>query len=276
MTLSERNILFKAGIVFCAISTIFILLASFLVVPLYPSMEENARRPAVFSQFFTGMFLNANYFAVHASVIMSVLFSLAGIIMIHSFFEQTSAPEILFIAFFTISLSFETIRLILPLNIIYDIPSFYLLLASRILLFARYFGVFSLFAASVYAAGLDMQRTSTIILIIIIASLVITFGVLIDIQNWDTSFNTSTGYISMLRLIDGVMFIASVIGFFIAVNVRGSKYYAHVGIGVMLALAGRNLLLVSDNLACPVPGILMLSIGTWLICSKLHRIYLWL
>jgi hypothetical protein len=207
-------------------------------------------------------------------MVMVVLFSLAGIIMILSFFEQTSAPEILYIAFFTVSFAFETIRLILPLQSMYDIPSFYTLLASRILLFARFFGIFSLFAAGICAAGLEVQMTRNVILVIIVAALVL-IGVPIDAQSWDTSLNVSYGFSSMIGLIEIIVFFITIASFLIAVNVRGSREYAYIGIGIMIALAGRYLLLYFDNWAGPIPGILMLSFGTWFACSKLHKIYLW-
>jgi len=276
MTLSERNSFFNVEIAFCALSAILILAASFIVMPVYQNIDENLRRPAGIVHALFNRFLEVNYFAVHISMIMAVLFSVIGIILIYSFFEQTSAPEILYITFFTVSFSFETIRLILPLSLIYDIPSLYILMALRILLFARYFGIFSLFAASVCAAGLEMQKTRNIIMIIFIAALIITFSVPIDTQNWDASLNMVNGYISMFRLIETVSFLATVLSFFIAVNVRGSKEYVYIGIGVMLAMIGRNLLLGADNWVIPVPGILLLSIGTWFVCSKLHKIHLWL
>jgi len=276
MTLSERNTFFKTGIAFCAVSILLFVAASFLVVPVYQTMEENTHRPTGLVQVFINRFLDVDYIAVHSSVAMAVLFSITGIILIYSFFEQTPAPEILFIVIFTMSFSFETIRILLPLHLIFDIPSFYLLITSRVLLFARYFGIFSLFAASVCAAGLEVQKTRNIIVVIFIAALVITFSVPIDTQNWYTSLNMISGNTYMFRLIEVVVFLITIISFIVASNVRGSKDYTYIGIGIMLALIGRGLLLNADNWATPVPGILLLSIGLWFVCSKLHKIHLWL
>ena len=220
--------------------------------------------------------MSASYYAVHASLIMSVVFSLFAVILIHSFFERTSAPEILYIAIFAISFAFEAIRLILPLQSIFNFPSFYVRAASRILLFARFFSIFSLFAAGLCAAGLDVQKTRNVIFVIIIASLVITMGVPIDVLNWDTSLNMVNGYASMFRMIGLVAFLTTMISFFIAAKIRGSKEYNYVALGVLLALIGRNILLNTDNWICPVLGILLLSFGTWFLCSKLHKIHLWL
>jgi hypothetical protein len=276
MTLSERNTFFKTGIIFCAICTLLILAASFLSIPLYQTDLGTERRPVGIFQLITGFFLGNNYYAVHTSIVMSVLFSIAGIILIHAFFERTSAPEILYIAFFTISFAFEAIRLFLPLQLIFNLPSFNVRIAFRLLLFTRFFSIFSLFAAGLCAAGLEVQKTRNVIFVIIIAAMVITLGVPIDVLNWDTGLNMVNGYSSMFRLIGLVSFLTTMISFFIAAKVRGSKEYVYVAIGVLLALIGRNILLSADNWAGPVPGILLLSIGTWLICSKLHRIHLWL
>jgi hypothetical protein len=276
MTLSERNLFFKIGITFCAIIALLTLAASFLTVPVYSAMEENSRRPTDFFQFIISRFIKSDYYAVHASLSAAVLFSLIGMSLIHFFFERTSSPEILFIAIFTISFSFEAMRLILPLYLIFNFPSFYLLIAARTLLFARYFSIFSLFAASVCAAGFETQRTRNIILVIFVAVLFVTLGVPIDTQNWDTTFNMINGYTSMFGFIEVIAFFTTVISFFVAAYVRRSREYVYIGIGVVLAMAGKTILLGTDNWAGPFPGILLLSFGTSFLCAKLHKLHLWL
>jgi len=275
MTLSERNAFFKAGITLCLIITILLLAASYLIIPHYSVMEENTRSVSLL-QVISGWFLKSNNYAVHVSIIMAVLFSFVGIILIYFFFERTVAPEILYISFFTVTFSFEILRLVFPLHLVYTFPSFYLLGAARVLIFARYFNVFSLFAASLCAAGLEIQKSRNIIIAIFIAVIALTFGIPIDTENWDTSFNIVNGFAHIFRTIDIVIFLATVITFFVAVKVRGSREYVYIGIGVALALIGRNILIGTDNWTGPILGILLLSFGTWFICSKLHKIHLWL
>jgi len=276
MTLSERNVFFRVAIAFSAISALLTLAASWVVVPFYKTMAETGRRPGEFTQFFLGRLFEPDYLAVNASLAALVVFSLVGLFLILSFFEQTATPELLYISFFIFSFSFEIIRLIMPLNLIYTIPSFYLLISIRVLLFARYFGIFSMVAAGLCASGLEFQMNRNIILIIIASALVIVTGVPIDIQSWNTSLNVIYGFSSIFRVIEGTAFLASVISFFIAANVRGSVEYVYIGIGVMFAFIGRYFLINFDNWAGPIPGIIMLSLGTWSACSKLHRIYLWM
>ena len=276
MTLTQKNVFFKTGIAFCGISTVLAAAASFFVFPVYSSMAENTRRPAGVIQAIIGRFLEADYSAVHVSILLLVLFSIAAMIFIYNFFEQTPAPEILYIAIFVISFSFEIIRLLLPLRLVFDIPLLYLLIASRVLIFSRYFSLFSLFAASICAAGLDVQNARNIILAIFIATSIITFGVPIDTQNWDTGLNMIKGYSSMFKLLEAAVFLATVISFFVAVKVRGSKEYAYIGLGAMAAMTGRYFLLTADNWVSPFPGILLLAFGIWFICSKLHKMHLWM
>ena len=276
MTLSERNVFLKIGIFYCVAVILLIAAASFLTVPVYPEIEENTQRPDYYFQFIAGLFLGNSYYAVHAALFLSAVFSLVGMIMIHAYFERTPTPEILYIAIFAISLSFEALRLCLPLNFVYQFPSFYLRITTKVLLFARFFGIFSLFTAGLCAAGMDIQKARNAILIIFIAALVISLGVPIDVHSWDTGFNTACGYITTFRLIELLVFVTTMASFLIASKIRDSKEYVNAAIGVVLALIGRNILLGTDNWIGCFLGIALLSFGTLFLCSKVHKIYLWL
>ena len=276
MTLSGRNIFFRFGVVFCAASALLVPAVSFFVVPAYPSMEENLPRPLNLLGIVFGYLFEAEILAVHASLIMLAAFSFVAILLILFYFEQTSVPEIFYIAVFIISLSFEALRLVLPLHLVYDIPSFYLLTSSHILLFARHFGIFSMFAASLCAAGYEIQMTRNVIIVVFIAALAVTLGVPIDTQSWDPSLNMIHGFNSMFIVIDTAAFFLTILNFLIAAKIHDTKEYMFIGLGLAFALSGRFFLLYADNWAGAVSGILMLSFGTWFVCSKLHKIYLWL
>jgi len=276
MTLSDRNTFFKIGIFFCAVIILLMLAASFLIVSSYPDIEENSRRPHEFFRIITGWILGNSYYAVHTSLALAAIFSFVVMIIIHSFFERTPAPEILYIAFFTISLSFEAFRLALPLYFIYNFPSFYLRITARVLLLARFFGIFCLFTAGLCAAGLNVQKYRNAIFIIIIAVLAITLGVPIDVYTWDTGFNLLNGYPTTFRMIEILVFITTVASFLIAAKARDSKEYVYVAVGTVFALIGRSILLGTDNWIGVVIGITLLIIGIWFLCNKVHKIHLWL
>ena len=276
MTLSNRNIFLKSGIVFSALCVLLIIAASFVTIPAYSSIDtENIKRPSGFFQMIIGRFSKPNFYAVHSSIAVLVLYSLAALGLIYYYFEKTQSPEILFIAFFVTSLACESARLVLPLQQIFEIPFFYLFVASRILLFGRYFGLFSLFAASVYAAGLETQKQRNFIFVVIITSLVIALGTPIDTFSWNTNFNTIYGYASMFQMLNALVLLITIASFLVTAYLRGSREYIFVGIGTFLVFTGRDILISADSWA-GLPGIILLSLGAWFICSYLHKVYLWL
>jgi hypothetical protein len=215
-------------------------------------------------------------YVAFATMVSSVLYALITMIFVYYFFEKTQSPEILFFAFFVVSFAFESLRVMVPLRVILDLPSLYLLLSSRVMLFARSFGIFSLFAASVYAAGLGEQKQGNIVFIIAIAAMITALGVPIDSLTWDSSLMMLYGYTAMLKMMEAGIVLITMLSFFISAYSRGSKEYIFIGIGSLLVFWGRAVLLSADTWITPLPGMILLMVGTWIICDQLHRVYLWL
>jgi len=277
MTLSDRNIFFKAGIVLSFLSFCICIAASIKTIPVYALMENwiTHRSEGLF-QALVGKFFTPKLLAVHCCILVLVLYSFVTIILNYYFFEKTKSPEILFVIFFAASFSLEALRLTIPLGQVYDFPSLYALTASRVILFGRFFGIFSLFTASIYGAGYEMQRQRYVIIIITVTSLLIAMGIPIDTQTWDSGLNMVIGYTTMFRFIDAGTLLITAISFFIAAWAHGPQGYVFIGAGSVLAFLGRNILLNADVWAGLPIGIPLLAVGTWLICTNLHRIYLWL
>ena len=276
MTLQDRNILLKTGIVLSFLLVIFSIAASIVLIPVYSSFDmENFRRPAGLFQKISGSRLEPNLLAVHISIIVLAVYSLIALILIFFYFEKTQSPEIPFIAFFVLSLSFESARLIVPLQQLLYIPSFYQLMASRSLIFGRNFGLFSLFAASIYAAGLEAQRQRNIVFISAIAALVIALGTPVDTFTRYTNFEPMTGYASIFQMLNAGILLMTTLGFLISAYLQRSKDFIFISAGAFLVLAGRNFLIMADTWA-GLSGITLLVLGIWVICIYLHKVYLWL
>jgi hypothetical protein len=276
MTLSKRNDFFKVGIFTALAFLIAIVILSFSILPVYPKTgAETVRRSSGIFQILVIPFLRPVPYVPFVSMICSVAYAFTTITLIYYFFEKTQAPEIFFFAFFVLSFAFEGIRVTVPLKIVHEIHNMYLIMGFRILLVARYFGIFSLFAASVYASGLEVQKQRNIIFAIIVAALIIALGVPIDGLSWDSSFSMISGYSSMFRMVELGIALITTVSFFISAYSRGSGEYVLIGLGSFLAFLGRNILLSADTWISPFPGLLILSLGTWFICTRLHRVYLW-
>jgi hypothetical protein len=277
MTLSERNTFFKAGIVLAFGFLVVIAAVSHTILPVYPELTAAAgQRSGGIIQSLIGRFFQPAPYVPFVTMTLSAAYAFITIILIYYFFEKTQAPEILFIAFFILSFAFEAARIMVPLKVIRELPMVYLIVTSRVLLFGRYFGIFSLFTASVYASGLEAQKQGPGIFIILITTLVIALGVPIDGFSWDSSLSMLYGYSSMFKLVETGLVLITAISFFVSAYSRGAREYVFIGLGSFLVSLGRTVLLGADTWAAPLPGLLILGTGTWFICSYLHRVYLWL
>jgi hypothetical protein len=276
MTLLVRNIYFRAGICLSLLALVTTLSLSFIIFPAYPQVGAAAIRSAGLFQSLISYFSAAHPYASFVTMLSLVLYAFITMILIYYFFEKTQSPEILFFALFVISFAFEALRVMVPLAAVHKLPGIYLVMSYRGLLIARYFGVFSLFAASVYAAGLGEQKQGNIVFIIAIAAMIIALGVPVDGLAWDSSLMMISGYTSMLKMVEVGIALITAVSFFISAYSRGSREYIFIGIGSLLAFLGRSVLLTADTWITPLPGLALLAAGTWIICVQLHRVYLWL
>jgi hypothetical protein len=277
MTLSSRNCFFKAGIAVSLGTLIVITALAFKIAPLYPGLVAGAsRRPLGIIQGLAGLITGPSAYVPLITMAAAAVYALITQILIFYFFEKTQAPEILFFAIFAFSCAFEGIRVTVPLRTVYDLPGVYLIMAARVLFFARYAGIFSLFAGSLYSAGLEMQKQGRVILITIAAALVFALGVPVDGLSWDSSLTMINGYSRMFALVEGGIVLITMASFLTAAYSRGSREYLFIGGGSLLVCTGKDILLRADTWITPLPALAVLVLGTWFICTQIRRIYLWL
>ncbi|MDL2229799.1 hypothetical protein LJC14_06070, partial [Treponema sp. OttesenSCG-928-L16] len=144
MTLSKRNLFFKIGIAFAALSLVLAAASISLTSSAYaPLMQESAGRSRGILQFILTRFVEPHAYVPYVSMLISSLYSCITIIIVYYFFEKTQAPEILFFFLFVLSFSFEGARSMLPLVRSLNMPNLYAIIATRILIFSRYFGLLS-------------------------------------------------------------------------------------------------------------------------------------
>jgi hypothetical protein len=277
MTIATRNRFFAAGIVISLVALAVTTSAAFSIIPVYPEAGNEAiRRPAGLLQIFMQRFLWPSPYVSYTTMIITVIYAFVTLIFIYYFFEKTQSSEILFFSLFVLSFAFEAIRILVPLWKVYDFPGIFLVISTRALLFFRYLGLFSLFTASVYASGLGEQKQENSIFILILVTLTLALMVPVDGLSWDSTLVPIFGYRTMFRMVDIGIIGITVISFLIGSYTRGTKEYIRVGIGSLLVSWGRAVLFSSDTWVTPFPGLVLLVLGTWLICAQLHRVYLWL
>jgi len=277
MTVDQRNLYFKAGIILSLLCLAMIVIMAGKLLPFYPELCGQAPyRPEGFLQNATDHFFSTAPTSVFASLLASAFYTLCVSVLLFVFFEKTQSPEILFIGLFALSFVFETLRIMVPLHKIYVFPSALLTAGTRLLFSGRFSGILSLFASSLYAAGLGIQKQGGIILTILITILLVTLKIPVNGQSWDTSLAMLTGYSTMFRHTETVLIIITIITFLAASYTKDTREYRFVALGILLAFLGRGFLIGADTWLALALGLLALIGGTWLIMLWLHRVYLWL
>ncbi len=272
-----RNRLLGVGIAAPILPATALILSAAEALRTAPAASEEAiRRARGLIQVLSAFLFDPSPYAPLASIVFSILYAGATVALIYYFFEKTQAPEILFIALFALSLAAEGFRIAVPLAMARNWPPAYVVGAARALLFGRFFGLFALFAAGLYAAGLEYQKHGRVVIIVAAAAFAIAAGAPVDGLSWDSSFSPIPGYAFMLEIVQiGVAAIA-VVNFLVAAYSRGTADFAHVALGCVLVVIGRDGLIRADTwLALPL-GAAAIASGTVLAAAKVHRFYLWL
>ena len=277
MTLAQRNLYFKAGIFLSSCSILLLLALTGKLLPLLSDYCETASgRPKGPFQYLAEQLFESAPLVPFISLFLAVFYTLFVSIAVLVYFEKTHTPELLFFGLFAMSFVFEVLRVMVPLKGLYELSPVMMIIGTRMLIFSRLFGTISLFISSVYAAGLDMQKQGRMVVSIIIAILMISFRLPVNGFSWDTSFTMIFAYSAMFRYAEVVLIVITCISFLIAAYSSGTVDYRYIALGSLLVFLGRSLLFGSDTWLTPIPALIMLVIGTYLITARLHQIYLWL
>ncbi|MDR1868310.1 MAG: hypothetical protein LBQ77_08630 [Treponema sp.] len=277
MNLTERNTTIRLEILFASLIVIAAIPISIGILPFYPSAVEHTNiRPEGLFQIIAAHIFQSSVYMPYISIIFSIVYACIGLLCIYQYFEKTHSLEIFFFSFFLISFSFEILRIVPVLMLQFELEASILAFSFRILLFARYFGLFSLFIASVYASGWDSSRQNPPIFIIVVAVLILVLYVPVDGMTWNKSLNAINGLKSVFSVVENGCILITVSSFLIASYIRRERSFIQIGIGSLLLLWGRDIILNADTVIGPLVGSSTLIIGSWFFCTKLHKIYLWL
>jgi hypothetical protein len=274
MTLSRHTFLLKLGITIAATVLGGIALIAARILPAYPELVAAAvKRPGI--TFITDHLPPPIPYLAFITMTIAVCYALIALILLFYFFEKTQSVEAHFFIFFVFSFVFEIFRAALPLQNTLGIPSVYLSLGAHTLVFCRYFGVFSLFCASLYSAGFKAEKEENLIVPLCIITLFIAFRLPVNAYTWDTSLCIVSDYPSTFKMLEIAVIVLTVLSFLSGAYRRGIKEYYAIAAGSFLVLSGRQFLITGDTYLLPILGVIFLASGTYTICIYLRKIYLW-
>ncbi|MDR2098208.1 MAG: hypothetical protein LBP37_06780 [Spirochaetaceae bacterium] len=274
MTISEHSVLLKTGIGVSLLAAAAFAVFAINTFPLYSALISGAATRSA-PAFIVSLQPEPAAHTALASAGIAVLFALVTQFLLYYFFEKTQSIEIRLFSIFLFSFVFEILRIALPVKEALDLSGYIPVLAMRLVVFGRFYGLFALLAAGLYASGLKIQEEEALIFPIVIIALLFAFRIPLDTFNYDTSLYPVTGFQNILKTVNAAIVIMSIFSFASGAYTRGIHEYYFTALGILAAALGRTLLFMADTWLILFPGLVFLVFGTWLTGSQLRRIYLW-
>jgi len=190
-------------------------------------------------------------------------------------FRKTTSYEILFFALFGCALAFDAARSLIVLAIGLDAPAAYGALLCRFVNAGRWLGNLSLFAASLYSVGMKHEKAGRDIAIVLFLSVILASLMPINSEALMESFLFRPGYAAILRFAWISVSALSMVNYFFAAFLKGSGDYSLMGLGVFLAMIGRDALYFTTDAVLCAAGLLLLSAGGLLFMRRCFRLALW-
>jgi len=206
---------------------------------------------------------------------LCALYSFLNLGLILYSFRKTVSAEIYFYAFWVLSLGFETLRLAVFGIAAANGSTYWQILATKALLFARYSGYLSLFASGLYAAGFRNEKLGSAAVFILAVSFALATAMPVNTGSFAPTLELRSGYGILHLGFYAVTSVVTVANFLYAVRSTGESAYRLVAFGCAAFLIGRQLLVSQLNPFLIVAGFALLVTGSWLFISRLHAYYLW-
>jgi len=188
------------------------------------------------------------------------LVSVVGVAVSARLFRRVSSAEIYFMTLFLMTLSVELLRIGQPLAEVADMPIHVGGLITRIVLFGRLVGAFSLFAAGVYSAGADYPRIGTVTALLVLLAFLIVYFVPVDSERMNATFVHMTGGREGIDLMLGFLSLGTIANYAIA----WSRGHRERGGSIALAIAA---VVVGKLLVLHVPTLAPLAVGAGLLIA---------
>ncbi|MBN2657499.1 MAG: hypothetical protein JXR86_10585 [Spirochaetales bacterium] len=273
MTLSLRNRLIRITIIFCfALSAFYLLSYFYLNQNNFFSLSAVTGSLDNLDSFTSESVYSSLFWAIITATVLFV-FSITTSLVLFHYFKKKVSPEIFFFVLFVLSLSLQSIRLFQLQLLLMQISPFFGVLITRAYYFFKLFGIFCLFASSLFPIGVQFQKFGTILISILLLSFTISALMPIDPTRMNSFFLYEiSDSMSLLVMTLSIRFL-TVINFIRVSLTTRSRNYLAVLIAAVLIITGDELLFV---LPVPFISIILLLTGTIIYSRSLYTYYLWI
>jgi len=202
-------------------------------------------------------------------------FSLAGLLYILFAFEKTQTVEITFFAACVFAVSFESLRLLIPLYEVWSLATFFSVTISRLVFFSRIFTLLALLSSAVFASGKTLQQLGPSIFLLAFFSFSLSTAIPVNSGSMSSIFLVASGYRETIRFFLFLLGTLSALSYLILGKTRNIPEYSRSAGGIVLLLAGYAMLGSCDTWIFLVAGTFLFFGGAWFYLNPIHRYYLW-
>jgi len=203
------------------------------------------------------------------------LFSIiAGFILLW-FYIKTSSFEIFFFTLFLFTLSLEGARILQLFIQLEAQPTYFGVVVTRFIYFARLFDLCMIFLASLLSTGIKNQKIGFQLGISFLLSFFLAYTIPIDTLDMSSDLLYQAGDERNLAFLCITAQVFAVLNLFVSGILKQHKNYSYMGIGVLLALTGRELIFFLTNPVTIASSLALLITGAVIFTIYANSLYLW-
>lgn len=273
MTIAARNRLIKLGMLFsCLLSIISISIFIFICINPDSAGSGGERRFLTFPDFFLFDF---NFYAATAGILAMTLLSTTTCFRMYFLFEKTTSIEITFFAAGIISISLESIRMMVPLYNLWQAQPLFIYIISRTVFFSRIFFILAVLAGAIFSFEKNFQQGGTALFSLVFLAFLTARFLPVNYSDSTSLFFLAPGYLNILIFLSCFMCVTAVISFIIQGITKNDKAYYTTAAGCTFMLTGWILLCLCDNWVFLCAGLILQILGTEKYLRSLHTYYMW-
>jgi hypothetical protein len=254
MTISTRNNLLLGILVLCGIIMVSALLGAAV-------LWEEARDAAMP--------------AIPVVSLFTAGFALGGGFLFRIFFRRSISVEVFFFTLFVLAFFFETFRLGVLYIVIREEPFYLGVLFTRIIHFGRFFRLFSLFTAGLFAVSTKGWKPWLFLGVIALVSFTLVAGIPINPTRILPQMMYEVGNRTYMLVIALFFSFFTILNLVLAAVLKSTREYYYIAASVALVLVGNILIMYFISpLLLSLGGFLLVG-GSFFFGKLIHGLYLW-
>lgn len=274
MTIATRNRFIRAATIIALILAIASIVSIILILAHegLPATEPGRRPFASLAGFFLTPW---DPVATIIGIGIFPILSLAGLLYVLFAFEKTQTIEITFFAAAIFVLSFESLRIFIPLYHLWVHANFFSAAISRIIVFCRIFILLALLMSAIFTTGETIQQVGPSIFLLAFFSMSLANVIPLNSGGMTSTFLIPAGFRGSLVSLLSLLGVLTLVSYMVLGKTRGVTEYEDAAWGLFLLLAGYGLLALCDTWLFLAAGTALGSAGAWIYLDRIHRYYLW-